>query len=89
MMQASICPLTCGQDNWRHQMRDLHTSELSFVSGGHGGCYTPPPPPPCGCPAPRAKGNNGFGNGGGDPAPGNSGTNGAPNAGQKLADVVR
>jgi len=37
----------------------------------------------------HAKGNNGFGNGGGDPAPGNSGTNGAPNADQKLADVVR
>jgi hypothetical protein len=35
------------------------------------------------------KGNNGFGNGGNDPAPGNSGTNAAPNAGQKLADIVR
>lgn len=34
-------------------------------------------------------GNNGFGNGGGDPAPGNSGTNGSPNAGQKLEDIVR
>ena len=70
-------------------MRDLNTSELKFVSGA-GGCYTPPPPPPpCGCPPARAKGNNGFGNGGGDPAPGNSGTNYAPNAGQKRADVVR
>jgi len=37
----------------------------------------------------HAKGNNGFGNGGDDPAPGNSGTNGAPNANQKLADIVR
>jgi len=37
----------------------------------------------------KQKGNNGFGNGGDDPAPGNSGTNGAPNADQKLADVVR
>ena len=37
----------------------------------------------------KEKGNNGFGNGGDDPAPGNSGTNSAPNAGQKLEDVVR
>ena len=37
----------------------------------------------------KQKGNNGFGNGGDDPAPGNSGTNGAPNADEKLADVVR
>lgn len=37
----------------------------------------------------KQKGNNGFGNGGDDPAPGNSGTNGAPNASQKLADRVR
>lgn len=37
----------------------------------------------------KVKGNNGFGNGGDEPAPGNSGTNGAPNANQKLADVVR
>jgi hypothetical protein len=37
----------------------------------------------------KAKGNNGYGNGGDDPAPGNSGTNSAPNAGEKLADVVR
>ena len=39
--------------------------------------------------APGAKGNNGFGNGGDDPAPGNSGTNAAPNAGEKLDDIVR
>ena len=37
----------------------------------------------------RQKGNNGFGNGGDDPAPGNSGTNSSPSAGQKLADIVR
>ena len=37
----------------------------------------------------KQKGNNGFGNGGDDPAPGNSGTNAAPNADQKLEDVVR
>ena len=39
--------------------------------------------------APGAKGNNGFDNGGNDPAPGNSGTNAAPNADQKLEDIVR
>jgi hypothetical protein len=56
-------------------MRDLHTSELGFVSGGHSGCYTPPPPPPCGCPTPTStKNNNGYGNGPeAGPAPGNSG----------------
>ena len=46
----------------------------------------------CGCDCgskDHDKGNNGFGNGGDDPAPGNSGTNAAPSAGQKLADVVR
>jgi hypothetical protein len=37
----------------------------------------------------KEKGNNGYGNGGDEPAPGNSGTNNAPNAGEKLADVVR
>jgi hypothetical protein len=37
----------------------------------------------------KQKGNNGYGNGGDEPAPGNSGTNSAPNAGEKLADVVR
>lgn len=41
-------------------------------------------PPPLG-----SKGNNGFGNGGGDPAPGKSGTNRSPNAAEKLADKVR
>jgi hypothetical protein len=43
-----------------------------------------------GCPGGfKSKGNNGFGNGGMDPAPGNSGTNKSPNAGQKRADIVR
>jgi hypothetical protein len=35
------------------------------------------------------QGNNGFGNGGGDGVPGNSGNNPSPNAGQKKADRVR
>ena len=47
-------------------------------------CYVPDP-----CEPVKVKGNNGFGNGGDEPAPGNSGTNGSPNANQKLADVVR
>ena len=37
----------------------------------------------------HVKGNNGFGNGGFDPAPGNSGANGSPNSNQKKDDVVR
>ncbi len=37
----------------------------------------------------RAPGNNGFGNRGFDGVPGQSGTNPAPNADQKSADVVR
>jgi len=40
-------------------------------------------------PGEKVKGNNGFGNGGDDPAPGNSGTNAAPSAAQKLEDIVR
>ena len=35
------------------------------------------------------KGNNGFGNGGFDGVPGKSGSNNAPNAGQKTEDRVR
>jgi hypothetical protein len=35
------------------------------------------------------KGNNGFGNGGLDPAPGRSADNSAPNAGQKREDRAR
>jgi hypothetical protein len=44
-----------------------------------------------GCPGGglKMKGNNGFGNGGLDGVPGKSGSNNAPNAGQKEADQVR
>ena len=35
------------------------------------------------------RGNNGFGNGGGDGVPGRSGSNPSPNAGEKRNDVVR
>ena len=71
-------------------MRDLFQNELQFVSGaGH----SPTPPSGRGCspcpPSKKQKGNNGFGNGGNDPAPGNSGTNNSPSASQKRADVVR
>ena len=52
-------------------MRDLNTSELTFVSGG---CHCPPPPPSC--PPARTKNNNGYGNGPeSGPPPGNSGAN--------------
>ncbi len=37
----------------------------------------------------KLKGNNGFGNGGGDGVPGNSGSNPSPNAPLKRGDVVR
>jgi hypothetical protein len=58
------------------QTRALTNNELSFVTGA--GCYTPPPvvcapPPPPACPPAKAKGNNGFGNGGHDGVPGKSG----------------
>lgn len=71
-------------------MRDLFENELQFVSGaGH----SPTPPSGRGCspcpPSKKQKGNNGFGNGGNDPAPGNSGTNASPSASQKREDVVR
>lgn len=56
-------------------MRDLHDFELAYVTGA--GCSPTPPK--------KVKGNNGFGNGGDDPAPGNSGKTGA----DKLADEVR
>lgn len=62
--------------NEEFNMRELNELELSHVSGA-GSCQSPAPP--------RVKGNNGFGNGGGDPAPGASGSTGA----DKLADVVR
>jgi len=35
------------------------------------------------------RGNNGFGNGGGDGVPGRSGSNPSPNAGEKRNDQVR
>lgn len=72
-------------------MRDLEFNELIFVSGANNS----PRPPSAGhgCspqpPSSRQRGNNGFGNGGMDPAPGNSGTNASPSASQKQADVVR
>ena len=62
-------------------MRLLHSSEFAHVSGGTTSCscYSPPSR------SYKAKGNNGFGNGGNDPAPGNSGRTGA----DKAADRVR
>lgn len=60
-------------------MRELNDLELTYVSGA-GACCSPCPPSPG-----KRKGNNGFGNGGNDPAPGKSGATGA----DKLADVVR
>ena len=52
-------------------MRELTTSELSHVAGaGKTSCCS------CECDPPKekkAKGNNGWGNGGNDPAPGRSG----------------
>lgn len=60
-------------------MRDLLDFELAHVTGaGESPC------PPSGTDK-KPKGNNGFGNGGGDPAPGNSGNTGA----DKKADIVR
>ena len=72
-------------------MRDLELNELQFVSGAN----RSPAPPTAGshcspCPPTMSrKGNNGFGNGGNDPAPGNSGTNSSPSASQKQEDRVR
>lgn len=59
-------------------MRTLETTELGFVYGA--GCSPCPPTT-----TKKAKGNNGFGNGGDEPAPGNSGSTGQ----DKLDDVVR
>ena len=65
-------------------MRELSIHELSHVSGGSSSCYDP-----CHDPCPpskrRRKGNNGFGNGGNDGVPGNSGKTG----GGKAEDRVR
>ena len=64
-------------------MRELYEFELGHVSGAGS---SPCPPSPCDCPpAKRRKGNNGFGNGGDDGVPGNSGKTG----GGKAEDVVR
>jgi hypothetical protein len=69
-------------------MRDLHPSELEAVSGG---CC--PPPPCCECEPTtskpkKQKGNNGWGNGGNDPAPGNSAGKGR-NGQTKTDDIDR
>lgn len=54
-------------------MRDLKLEELCFVAGGDGGgIILEPELPPVEDPT-RSKGNNGFGNGGGDGVPGRSG----------------
>jgi hypothetical protein len=55
-------------------LADAERNYAAAVSGGGGG---------------KIKGNNGFGNGGGDGVPGRSGSNSSPNAGQKKGDVVR
>lgn len=60
-------------------MRDLNELELSYVSGAGNSCSPCPPS------TNKKKGNNGFGNGGNDPAPGGSGSTGQ----DKLDDVVR
>ena len=82
-------------------MRELTQKEVGFVSGAgkktavaapsnleqfeleEGGDTGEIPTSPTG--RKKAKGNNGFGNGGNDPAPGNSGSTG----GGKLEDIVR
>lgn len=53
----------------------LSASERSYAAVASGGA--------------RGRGNNGFGNGGGDGVPGNSGNNRSPNAGQKRDDDDR
>lgn len=60
-------------------MRNLETTEIGFVYGA--GCSPCPPTTS----TKKQKGNNGFGNGGNDPAPGNSGRTGQ----DKFDDVVR
>ena len=65
-------------------MRELYEFELGHVSGAGS---SPCPPSPCDCPSPskRRKGNNGYGNGGDDGVPGNSGKTG----GGKAEDRIR
>lgn len=63
-------------------MRNLTMTETKLVSGAGDCCcdtYDKPKKPK------KAKGNNGFGNGGNDPAPGNSGRTSQ----DKADDVVR
>ena len=60
-------------------MRNLETTELGFVCGAG---YSPCPPTTS---TKKQKGNNGFGNGGNDPAPGGSGSTGQ----DKFDDIVR
>ena len=74
-MTASKFAVACG--NRRIPMRDLETTELGFV---YGAGRSPCPPSPK-----KEKGNNGFGNGGYEPAPGNSGSTGR----DKFDDIVR
>lgn len=64
-------------------MRTLSTLETSFVSGAGKCCckYNDKKANK----GKKAKGNNGFGNGGNDPAPGNSGSTGQ----DKADDIVR
>ena len=62
-------------------MRELSTHELSHVSGAGSSCYDPCRDP---CKS-KSKGNNGYGNGGHDGVPGNSGKTG----GGKAQDRVR
>lgn len=65
-------------------MRELSTHELSHVSGAGSSCYDPCYDP-CAPRNNRRKGNNGYGNGGDDGVPGNSGKTG----GGKAEDRVR
>lgn len=76
-------------------MRDLYENELQQVSGAGS---SPTPPSGCGCspcpPSKKQKNNNGWGNGsdigyGNYGAPGNSGTNGSPQANSKLYNLGR
>ena len=71
-------------------MRDLHQFELETVTGAGRSpsgpccdCYCPEPSKPK-----KRKGNNGWGNGGNDPAPGNSAGKGR-NGQSKTDDIYR
>ena len=61
-------------------MRYISSDELKLVyGGGERDCHPPK----------KRRGNNGFGNGGDDGVPGNSGSNSSPNADEKADDEVR